>query len=331
MSMRIGLSAYDISGTELVSWPAAADEAGFESLWLGEHIVLPSDYGSEHPTTGDTAHQHHTGPIVDPVDQTARPARRPRRVRQRHHPPAVGDRDLHPAPPSPAAHRPHDPHPAGRRRRPLPASASAPGGWRRSSTRSACPSTTVPPGWTRRWRSCVRAWSGDTFSHEGPLFAFGNVQLSPEPVDVPLILGGQHRAGAAPVRHRRRWLVQLRDARRSRTPSGSATESSNCATPPASTVSSPSTCAPPTPIRPTSPGTRPRASSTCSSGPTSCGRATAMWPRSGRRSLPRPPTSASNDTERRRRTAASPNPRAASRRVARQLVPDSRRRRLVRP
>ena len=34
------------------------------------------------------------------------------------------------------------------------------------------------------------AWSGDVFSHEGPLFPFGNVQLSPEPVDVPLILGG---------------------------------------------------------------------------------------------------------------------------------------------
>ena len=66
MTLRIGLSAYDISASELVHLAAAADEAGFESLWLGEHIVLPSDYGSEHPTTGDTAHQHHTGPIVDP-------------------------------------------------------------------------------------------------------------------------------------------------------------------------------------------------------------------------------------------------------------------------
>jgi alkanesulfonate monooxygenase SsuD/methylene tetrahydromethanopterin reductase-like flavin-dependent oxidoreductase (luciferase family) len=34
------------------------------------------------------------------------------------------------------------------------------------------------------------AWSGDVFSHEGPLFPFGKVQLSPEPVVVPLILGG---------------------------------------------------------------------------------------------------------------------------------------------
>jgi alkanesulfonate monooxygenase SsuD/methylene tetrahydromethanopterin reductase-like flavin-dependent oxidoreductase (luciferase family) len=34
------------------------------------------------------------------------------------------------------------------------------------------------------------AWSGKPFSHEGPLFSFGRVQVSPEPVDVPLILGG---------------------------------------------------------------------------------------------------------------------------------------------
>ena len=66
MTVRVGLSAYDITATELVHLAAAADDAGFESLWLGEHIVLPIDYGSEHPTTGDTAHQHHTGPIVDP-------------------------------------------------------------------------------------------------------------------------------------------------------------------------------------------------------------------------------------------------------------------------
>ena len=53
MTLRVGLSAYDISAAELVRLATAADVAGFESLWLGEHIVLPSDYGSEHPTTGD--------------------------------------------------------------------------------------------------------------------------------------------------------------------------------------------------------------------------------------------------------------------------------------
>ena len=60
--MRVGLSAYDIEASELVALAQAADE----SLWLGEHVVLPVDYGSEHPTTGASAHQHHTGPIIDP-------------------------------------------------------------------------------------------------------------------------------------------------------------------------------------------------------------------------------------------------------------------------
>jgi probable F420-dependent oxidoreductase len=34
------------------------------------------------------------------------------------------------------------------------------------------------------------AWSGRQFSHEGPLFSFGRVQVTPQPVDIPLILGG---------------------------------------------------------------------------------------------------------------------------------------------
>ena len=46
MSLRIGLSVYDISGTELVQLAVAADEAGFESLWLGEHIVLTEIWSS---------------------------------------------------------------------------------------------------------------------------------------------------------------------------------------------------------------------------------------------------------------------------------------------
>ena len=41
MTMRIGLSAYDLEAADLVALTQAADEAGFESLWLGEHLVLP--------------------------------------------------------------------------------------------------------------------------------------------------------------------------------------------------------------------------------------------------------------------------------------------------
>lgn len=65
--MAIGISAYNMDARELTELARAADELGFESLWLGEHIVLPVGYRSEHPTTGTNGHRHHAGPIVDPA------------------------------------------------------------------------------------------------------------------------------------------------------------------------------------------------------------------------------------------------------------------------
>ena len=189
MSMRIGLSVYDISGAELVQLAAAADEAGFESLWLGEHIVLPSDYGSEHPTTGDTAHQHHTGPIVDPSTRLLDPlvalaacASVTTSLRL-----ATGIFIL------PLR------HPLLTARMTLTLQDVAGGrfllgvgsGW----LEEEFDALGVPFG-DRAARmdetlAILRAaWSGDVFSHEGPLFPFGKVQVSPEPVEVPLILGG---------------------------------------------------------------------------------------------------------------------------------------------
>jgi probable F420-dependent oxidoreductase len=47
---HIGLSTYDLTARQFVGLARAADRAGFASLWLGEHIFLPCDYGSAHPT-----------------------------------------------------------------------------------------------------------------------------------------------------------------------------------------------------------------------------------------------------------------------------------------
>ena len=71
--MRIGISAYDIDARDLVELAAAADELGFESLWLGEHIVLPIGYRSGHPTSGSGDHELHDRPIVDPATQLVDP------------------------------------------------------------------------------------------------------------------------------------------------------------------------------------------------------------------------------------------------------------------
>jgi probable F420-dependent oxidoreductase len=71
--MRIGLTAYDVHAAELLELARAADEAGFDSLWLGEHIVLPIAYDTPHPTKEQPGVQHHTGPIVSPETELVDP------------------------------------------------------------------------------------------------------------------------------------------------------------------------------------------------------------------------------------------------------------------
>ena len=189
MTLRIGLSAYDISATELVQLAASADATGFESLWLGEHIVLPSDYGSEHPTTGDTAHQHHTGPIVDPSTKLLEPlvalaacASVTTQLRL-----ATGIFIL------PLR------HPLMTARMTLTLQDAAGGrfllgvgsGWLEEEFDAlAVPFGDRAARMDETLAVLRQAWSGEVFSHDGSLFSFGNVQLSQGPVDVPLILGG---------------------------------------------------------------------------------------------------------------------------------------------
>ncbi len=62
--MTISISAYDMNAPDFLDLAAAADAAGFDAVWLGEHVVLPVDYASEHPTHGGADGQHHSGPIV---------------------------------------------------------------------------------------------------------------------------------------------------------------------------------------------------------------------------------------------------------------------------
>jgi probable F420-dependent oxidoreductase len=71
--VRIGISAYDLDVRDLVELAVAADELGFASLWLGEHIVLPIDYRSGHPTTGNGNDSHRARPIVDPATKLVDP------------------------------------------------------------------------------------------------------------------------------------------------------------------------------------------------------------------------------------------------------------------
>lgn len=71
--MDVGLSVYDIAGAELVALGVAAEQAGFSTLWLGEHIVLPVDYEAEHPTTGSQTNRSHLKRIIDPATKLLDP------------------------------------------------------------------------------------------------------------------------------------------------------------------------------------------------------------------------------------------------------------------
>ena len=71
--MKIGLTAYDVPATEFVELARAADEAGFDSLWIGEHIVLPFEYTTAHPTKQQQGVHHITGPIVSPDTELVEP------------------------------------------------------------------------------------------------------------------------------------------------------------------------------------------------------------------------------------------------------------------
>ena len=69
-------------------------------------------------------------------------------------------------------------------------SASDRAGWRRSSPPSACRSTSVARGSTRRSRCSGRRGRAASSNNDGRHYPFDRVLATPAPCDVPLVLGG---------------------------------------------------------------------------------------------------------------------------------------------
>jgi probable F420-dependent oxidoreductase len=190
--MGVGLSAYDMGARELVDLSEAADEMGFDTLWLGEHILHSVGYRSEHPTHGSAAHRHHTGPIVDPHTELIDPlvalgaaAARTTRLRL-----ATGIYLLplrHPILTARAAATLHELS-CGRFLLGVGA------GW----LREEFDALGVPfAGRGARVEEAVTvlraAWSGEPFSHVGSNFAIEPMQLTTRPTPVPIVLGGNSK------------------------------------------------------------------------------------------------------------------------------------------
>jgi probable F420-dependent oxidoreductase len=187
--MRLGLSSYNITASDFTELTRAANDLGFESMWLGEHIVLPLAYGSEHPTTNGSTVQHHTGPIIDPNTILIDPLVAFGAAA------AVSDRLTlatgiyliplrHPILIARATATLQDL--CGGR-----FLLGAGSGWLREEFDALGIGFDGRAGRFDETIDALRAlWSGDVVTHHGPHFQFGPVQLGPQPVHVPLILGG---------------------------------------------------------------------------------------------------------------------------------------------
>lgn len=193
--MRIGVSVYNVGVSELVDVAVAAEAAGFDSLWLGEHLVLPCGYETEHPTHTGTAVAERTHfprivdagtRLTDPWVGLAAAAAATRTLRL-----ATGIYIL------PLRH-------------PLLTARAAATMAELSEDRFLLG---VGTGWLReefdalavpfetrgsRHEECLqvlrRAFAGGPFSHDGRHFSFDAVQVSSSTVKVPLILGGNSDA-----------------------------------------------------------------------------------------------------------------------------------------
>lgn len=183
----IGLSAYGMAGGELVELAACADELGFDTLWLGEHVVRPLTQRSAHPTSG--TRQHHSGPLVaerteliDPWAVHAAIAAVTTGIK-------LGTAVYV------AALR----HPLHTARTTITVQELSGGrvvfgvgvGWLEEEFDAFDVPFRTRVSRTEECLAILRAaWRGEPFSHHGRHFRIDRVQVHSRPVDIPVVLGG---------------------------------------------------------------------------------------------------------------------------------------------
>jgi probable F420-dependent oxidoreductase len=186
--VNVGLSVYDMPPRDVLELARAADDFGFDALWLGEHVLLPLEYGSEHPSSGQD-HEHITGPIIEPLTELLDPwvslgavvgATRHLRV-------ATGIYILplrHPLITARAASTLHDMS-AGR------FLLGVGMGWLAEEFDAlAIPFSERASRFEETIEILRAAWRGEPFEHSGSHFAFDRVRVTTRPVDIPIVMGG---------------------------------------------------------------------------------------------------------------------------------------------
>jgi probable F420-dependent oxidoreductase len=183
----IGLSAYGLHPRDLLELSVAADRLGFDGLWLGEHLFHPAEYSSAHPSDGSV--QHHTGPIVVPDTELTDPwvvfgaiAAATTHLRL-----ATG---IYLVPLR---------HPLQIARTTVTAAELSDervllgvgAGWLREEFDAlGIPFAERMPRTVESLEVLRKAWAGGTFEHHGTHFDFAPLQVTPRPVRIPVIMGG---------------------------------------------------------------------------------------------------------------------------------------------
>lgn len=184
----IGITTYNYEPNDLLNLARAADELGFDALWFGEHYVVPGARQSAHPGLA-AGEKHDEDAIVgagvriyDPWFLLGAVAGATKRLN-------IGTAIciapmLHPLFLARAAATAHDVS-GGRFRLGLGA------GWLKEEFEAfAIPFEARGARLDETIEILRAAWKGGFFTHAGKHFAFGPLQISPHPIDVPLVCGG---------------------------------------------------------------------------------------------------------------------------------------------
>ena len=187
--MGVGLTVYDMGSADVIELGRAADALGFDGIWLGEHVFRPLEYASAHPKAG-SGDDHHTGKkvidtdteLADPFLLAAALSTTTTSLQL-----ATGIHLLtlrHPLLSARMAATMHDLS-GGRFRFGVGA------GWLREEFDALGISYASRISRFEESIAVLRgAFSGEAFEFHGRHYDFDAVQVTPQPLDIPLILAG---------------------------------------------------------------------------------------------------------------------------------------------
>ena len=203
--MRIGAKLPNSGplSADIPSAAAALERAGFDSLWVADHIVMPETIESRYPFAADGRATWPTDtPYVDALIALALAAA------------VTSKRPARDGGAGASAAQPGAARQAGAHRSTwCPAGgwswASARAGWRRSSRRSTCRSRSAARGWTSGSRSCASAGRAGTERSASEFYDLpaGTLCL-PAPSAIPILIGGHSPAALRRAERNDGWLAQ---------------------------------------------------------------------------------------------------------------------------